>query len=206
MKTLSSPSALPFRRPPASADETHRLRIRSIASLVEIARQVQSGARAARLRRQILMASMGLLDARAGAVFRTEPDGRVRLVEILGARTGLRPGVMLPLAEQARSGLQTPAAFLVLADEADAEPWRALAHDLDPGLAPRAVFRLEGASGPTGFILLANIPAPAPGTREDPGLYSTLAGLIGLISHMVAPARPAGPRSDAAGASGRGAS
>ena len=161
MKTLSSPSASPVRTPSAGAEDTHRLRIRSIASLVEIAREVQSGARAARLRRQILMAAMGLLDARAGGVFRTEPDGRARLVEILGARAGLRPGVMLPLAEGARLGLQTPAAFLALGDGPDAEPWRAFARDLDPGLVPRAVFRLEGGSGLTGFIVLADITTPA---------------------------------------------
>jgi transcriptional regulator with AAA-type ATPase domain len=188
--TLPPTSGADTRQPPTRAEEVHRHRIRSIASLVEIARQIQSGAQAARLRRQILMASMGLLDARTGAVFRTEADGRVRLVEVLGARADLHPGGTLPLAERARSVLQTPAAFQVLAEKSDAEPWRTLARQLDPGLVPGAVFRLEGRSGLTGFILLGNIPAPPAGTREDPGLYSTLAGLIGIISHMAAPARP----------------
>jgi DNA-binding NtrC family response regulator len=198
MTTVPSPSASPVRRPPPAADDVHRRRIRSIASLVEIARQVQSGARAARLRRQILMAAMGLLDARSGAVLRAEPDGRARLVEILGAREDLRPGVTAPFGERARAALEPPAAFLALGDDAEAEPWRTLARDLDPGIVPRAVFRLEGSTGLTGFILLGNIPAPPPGRREEPGLHATLAGLIGLISHMPAHLRRGRVRPDAA--------
>jgi len=191
MKLEHASSAASLSTLPDSSEETHRHRLRSIASLVQIARQVQNGEAALRVRRQILIATMGVLDAGIGAVFRTEPEGQVRLVEIIGAREGVRPGATLSLGEGARAMLLAPAPFVLFAAPAEIEPWTALARRLDPCFAPRVLFPLESAGGLTGFILLGNLAPAEPAATQDHSLHSTLAGLIGIIStaQVVAAAR-----------------
>ena len=165
--------------PVENVEETSRRRIRSLASLIELARQVQAGERATRLNRQMLMASMGAIDAGAGAVFRIERDGRVRLLEAIGVRRGTPRGLTLSLEERAAATLRAPAPLEILSG-AGVDPWRSLVRPIDPAFQPEVLFRLGGPKGLVGFVLLGNLASMAPKHREDSGIYKALAGLVGL--------------------------
>ncbi len=187
MKPGSLPAAPGVGELAGSLEETYRRRIRSLASFIELARQVQAGERATRLNRQLLMASMGALDAGTGLVFRLEPDRKARLLEAIGVRRGILPGLVLELSERTTAALSEPASLEVLGGSG-AEPWRALLGPVDPALEPAVLFRLGSPGRFHEFALIGNLAPGAPGDREDPGLYSALAGLVRLVSHMGEPA------------------
>ena len=164
----------------AGAADALRRRVRSIASLVEIALRARGGDLSERLDRQILVSVMGVLGARSGAHFGLSPDGRATLRDCVCTAQTPPAELVMPLPPALRLELNSGETLRPLG-RAEAAHWLPLTRLVDPGILPSVLVRLEGAGEDGEFMLFGNLEDVLPGAGEEHALRSSLAGLIDLI-------------------------
>ena len=197
-----SPSTAPDRGAlTAGAADALRRRVRSIASLVEIALRARGGEDSERLDRQILISVMGVIGARSGAHFSLSSDGRATLCDCVCTAQSPPAELVMPLPAPLLSALRSGETLRPLG-RLEVAQWLPLTRLVDPGIMPSVLIRLDGDGSGLEFMLLGNLEDVLPGAGEEHALRSSLAGLVELIG--VRGIRTIGPAVAGRGTAGGG--
>ena len=176
-------------------------RVRSIASLVEIALRARAGETSERLDRPILISVMGVLGARSGALFTVGPEGVATLRDCVCTVQTPPAELAMPLPRDLKEELRSRDLVRPLG-RSDAAAWAPLTRLVDPGMTPSVLVRFPGAGLGAGFLLLGNLEAVLPGPGEEQALRSSLAGLLEIIGARSASPAPAAAPAPATAAAG----